>query len=222
MKQSPFGGRWLILVGMVTFAGAFAASAAGIVPIPRIELRLRARIHGTYQPSYQRVAGPQLIMVYMGKANCAWSNQPWLSDSVDRVKLELAHRARSAGSSFKAVGVALDWSVQEGLGHLDKFGQFDEVAAGYNWGGDAALRYIWEDIAGPPATPQLLIFERVYQVPDTAIKFSGYQERDVRVLQRLVGTDEITRWMTNGMPLPASYKLHRRSGQHSERSRLGS
>jgi hypothetical protein len=76
----------------------------------------------SYLPAHRRVAGPQIEMVYVGGSDCAGSNQPGFPKAVDRLKKRLAMAARARGMSFRAVGLAVEWSVQKGEAHLNKLG----------------------------------------------------------------------------------------------------
>ena len=122
------------------------------------------------------------------------------------MKQALADRATAAGESFSAIGVAAEWSIEDGLAYLIEgkwtrgihdFGAWDEVQAGRNWLASGALNYVWRDPAGVPTVPQVVLLEREVGISGDRISAS----EDVPVL-RLVGSDEITEWVTSGMPMP--------------------
>ena len=202
MKQSiPRSPVWLVLT-LVVFAGTFTATATGKLRIPKIDVRVQRLSEDGYRPAFRRAGGTQLVLVYFGKAHCGWSNLDWLPPVIEDIKVRLSKKAADMGRGFMAVGVALDWSPLEGLDHLAKMGLFDEVSAGYNWGNSAALKYMYQDMPGPAATPQLLILERTLQVPDSNSPAITYMVTGERVLARKVGAFEIRQWLNNGLPLP--------------------
>lgn len=177
---------------------AFGAALAGgrewrrrIVPDPS----------RTYIPSYQNAPGMQLVMVYLGSANCAWSNAPWLSDSLDTIKLGLRRKAHAKGWSFWAVGAALDWSPEVGVDYLRRFGRFDEIAAGGNWANGSALTVL-DGTAAPASTPQVVVLLRQLRVPDfdAGVLNHGVSRSDLVV--RKAGLAQIQQWHRNGLPLP--------------------
>jgi hypothetical protein len=133
-------------IAMVSYAGVGVLLFAGGIAVSwryGIELRLHRSTGldptSNYTPPHQSETGPQLVMVYIGSASCAGSNQPALPRAVERLKLRLAGYAKHEAMSFTAIGIALDWAPHSGMEHLEKFGRFDEVAAGYNW--ETRLRF---------------------------------------------------------------------------------
>lgn len=109
---------------------------------------------------------------------------------------------RCAGSSeersvgFATSGVARDLVVRHGLEHLEKFGAFDEVTTGRGWLNMGVLEYIYGDMPGAAATPQVIVVER------TVKRDGEWGIEDQRVLARRAGLDEIEEWAKEGSPLP--------------------
>lgn len=118
------------------------------------------------------------------------------------LKISLQKKARKNDHSFVAIGVSKDWSIEKGLNHLSKFGNFDEVMTGMNWLNTGVLKYVWEDIPGAAATPQVLLIDRTVEVsPKGGTKW--YALRDEHLLKRVVGTRELRRWVDKGAPVPS-------------------
>ncbi|MCY3599679.1 MAG: hypothetical protein OXN85_06885, partial [Gemmatimonadetes bacterium] len=86
--------------------------------------------------------------------------------------------------------------VQNGLEHLERFGPFDEVTAGRGWLNMGVLEYIYGDLPGVAATPQVIVVER------TVKRDGEWRIEDQRVLARRAGLDEIEEWAKEGAPLP--------------------
>ena len=59
-----------------------------------------------------------------------------------------------------ALGVSVDFAQEAGIGMLKRFGPFDEILVGRGWQNLAALRYVWGDLPGPAAVPQILVLDR--------------------------------------------------------------
>lgn len=160
-----------------------------------------------YQPRYRREAGRQLVMVYVGSQSCGASNHESLPAAVEAIKLRLANYAATHELSFKAEGVALDWSPERGLDHLGRFGLFDELSAGYNWGSSSALKYLWADGQVDPVTPQILVYEREFIAPRDTTDILLYEERNRRRLAVASGPREIMDWADAGAISPGGSAL---------------
>ncbi|MGH7483907.1 MAG: hypothetical protein ACRELV_17290 [Longimicrobiales bacterium] len=141
-------------------------------------------------------------MVYIGSSVCASSNQPHLPQSIETIKIRLARLARERGMSFKAVGIALDWAPAPGIEHLAKFGLFDEVSAGYNWGNTLALRYLWSEAPARASTPQVVVYQRELIAPTDSGDVLHYAELERRRLVAKIGSGDIIEWAASGVQLP--------------------
>lgn len=158
--------------------------------------------HGeAYRPAGVTREGTELTLVYIGSSGCVPSNRKDLPGALEQLKRRLRDRAGHADRGFSTVGIARDWEVQAGPGHLDKFGAFDEVMAGRNWMNAGVRRYVWEEIPGEAATPQVLVLERV--VGDVTTSEIQYGVQGERLVVRKVGADEILQWARQGAPLPS-------------------
>jgi predicted metalloprotease with PDZ domain len=149
-----------------------------------------------YQPSHSNPRGTELVAVLVTTESCIGSRQPGFDTAIREMKRLLANRAEADGQPFSVTGVSLDWSVEDGIEHLKKFGAFDEIMVGRNWFNSGAVHYIWRDLPGTPATPQVLLFERHVEPGPKGINFGTE-----RPLARLVGSDAIAEWVGQGAPL---------------------
>ena len=181
-------------------AVGFVLGLLGFIPIPEVAVdwRLPARAASEYAPALSVNAGEEVAFVFVGSSNCGWSNVRELPNMVKGLKLELRKRAENLGMSFAAVGIARDIIATNGIRHLEKFGDFDEVMSGRGWANIGVLKYVYGDqLSGPAATPQVLVVER--SLDDTAGHIALTAER---VVARKTGLDEITQWVQSGAPTP--------------------
>jgi hypothetical protein len=107
--------------------------------------------------------------------------------------------AQGEKQSFVSLGVALDWSIRDGLEFLGEFGPFDEVMVGRSWLNSGGVRYMWRDIPGEPVCPSIIGTTRQVDVTQTAITVS-----EEELLLRKVGLTEIEQWGDLGFPLPGA------------------
>jgi hypothetical protein len=141
-------------------------------------------------------------MLYVRAAGCGWSNQPGIPEAVEVLKLRLAEFAEREQMSFMAIGVALDWSPEEGMEHVAKFGPFDELSVGYNWGNSLALRYMWSSELVAPVTPQVVVYRRLLTVPKDSVGPARFGEADVTLVGSLGGAKDIIGWANSDLMLP--------------------
>lgn len=199
------GNRFAMMAYALSALLAFLASAFLAynydfeVTIDRAEHVKAAGIQ--YIPSFQVEPGPQLVMVYVGSSTCPWSNAAGLPDAIERIKGSLADRAALDGMSFKAVGLAIDWSPDRGVEHLRQFGLFDEISAGYNWASTLALRYLWSDDADIASTPAVIVYTRTFVGPQDPEGPLHYGEDARRFLRTVRGAEGISEWAALGAPL---------------------
>ncbi|HEY7028246.1 MAG TPA: hypothetical protein VH438_11595 [Gemmatimonadales bacterium] len=158
---------------------------------------LRAQ-DSAYAPSFEPPKATQLVAVYIGSSTCGPCQSPELKAAIEQVKQGLRTKTTAAGQSFTAIGVAMDWSVEEGYDFLRKSGEWDEVVTGSNWINLGALRYIWADSTALSAMPQLVVVRRDIDWGKTQIDLTKE-----RILLRLMGAPEIESWIRRGFPLPS-------------------
>jgi len=131
----------------------------------------------------------EIIAVFIGGSFCGATSMPGLREAVETLNRELASRAVAQGKTFVSVGVALDWSIQEGSSFLRDFGSFNEIVVGRNWLNSAVIQYIWRGIPGNASLPQMVLLERHVNVREASITVG-----EERLLARKVGVTEIVEW----------------------------
>jgi hypothetical protein len=144
-----------------------------------------------YVPDYEFRSGEELVLVFIGASFCGAQHTPGFPDVVERAKVALAREARARRVQFRAHAVSLDWKPADAIAFLSHFGAFDEISIGSNWLNDGAVRYIWRDLPSEPAVPQFVIIQR--RIEGVAVGV-----RDERIVRRLLGTEQITRWVNEG------------------------
>lgn len=167
----------------------------GLLPHPEIDIRWR--IPSIEADSY-RLGGAldssgEIALVYIGSSDCVWSNTPELVSLVRAMKRDLQARAMEEPWRFVAVGIARDMDPARGIVHLQKLGAFDEVMTGRSWANIGLLKYIYGDMPGRAATPQILVVARQFHSDG-----GHYGVFDERVLVRAIGLDEIRAWTSAG------------------------
>ena len=201
-RSSALNGLLYLTSALVLFGGGFAVSKTY-----GIELRVRKTAGfdpaSAYTPRYRRETGPQLVMIYFGSSGCAASNQPALPEAVEALKIRLAGFAEQQEMSFVSIGVALDWIPERGIEHLRKFGRFDEISAGYNWGNTLGLRYMWSKESVTPTTPQVVVYRRLFIAPVDSAGLPYYGESGLELLGAASGAGRIVEWAQSGSALPA-------------------
>ncbi len=142
-----------------------------------------------YTPSYRATSGYETLFIYIGSSRCGWSNVEELPAVVKQLKQKVKAFADQQGDRFVAIGIAAEWSVDDGIRHLAKFGGFDEIIAGRNWNNTGVMRYVWQDFPGEAATPQVLVVRHRLLVAPQLRAFQA-----PRLLARKVGVEELMRW----------------------------
>jgi hypothetical protein len=190
---------------LAIFAAAFVSTHRQWIPTQRL-----LASHDAYQPAAAIKGGTELVVVYIGSARCAWSNRPELPGALERIKLLTQAKANHRALRFVSLGVSKDVLVRDGLKHLAKFGGFDEIATGHGVLNAAMLKYVFQDIRGVPATPQVLVTARISDYYKTTPAI-----RNEQLLIRRVGLAEILEWERDGAPIPTlpSVAEPRRSDQ---------
>lgn len=189
---------WLAALFLAVGGGiGFELTKLGLLPIPTVEWVVPVVDAGQYVPSGPVRDGSEVVLIYIGASTCGWSNVPELPDLINRLKLALLERTRTEGKSFSAMGIARDAIADDGWRHLRKFGTFDEIATGHGWANIGIQRYLFGDIAGPAATPQVLVVER-----NVTSRSGHIGVENERLVLRKIGVEQISKWMASGAPLP--------------------
>lgn len=198
MKLRVLRGRYQYVLGVLLFGLAFVWGYLGAPPMSSVSVEWMRSEREAYAPSYSAEGGPELAFIYIGSSGCAYSNGPELPVMIEQLKQRIKEEAQSTDRSFAAIGVAKDWVVEDGIEHLQKFGAFDEVMTGRNWLNVGALKYMWEDIPGKAATPQIVVVDRVVEGVDAP----AYGIKEEELVVRKIGLREIRQWLEQGVPVP--------------------
>lgn len=193
---------WLLLgfvLLVLAIRGAPRAAATG-AERPAVAAALRSTPSApvsaagaeAYVPDYEFRSGEEVVLVFIGASFCGAQREPGFPAVVERAKTSLARHARAQGVQFRAHAISLDWKPADAMAFLEHFGAFDEISVGSNWLNDGAVRYIWRDMPSEPAVPQVVILRRRVETQ------GAVSVRDERVVRRLMGTDQITRWVNDG------------------------
>jgi hypothetical protein len=149
-----------------------------------------------YRPSYELRSGKEVVLVFLGASFCGAHRRPGFPQLVEDAKQRVQGQALASDRQFRTHAVSLDWKPADALEFLRGFGEFDEMSLGGNWVSDGAVRYVWRDMPGDPAVPQIIVVERHIEVARTSTEV-----KNERVLKRVMGTDEIEKWVRAGAPL---------------------
>jgi len=143
-------------------------------------------------------------MIYIGSSSCSFSNDPDLPKLIEDTKLKLQDKATNMDWSFSTVGVSIDWITSDGINHLNKFGQFDEVMSGRKWNGIGASQYLKKmpEIYG---IPQIVVVIRESEIDDENTYDSEIHEMFV---YQMAGLYQIEKWYNQGLPLPQDVLMH--------------
>lgn len=145
----------------------------------------------------------ELALVYIGSSTCGPSNHDDLPPAFLQIKNLLEEKAGEYEYSFKTIGIAREIQITDGLTHLAGYGSFDEIIVGNNWSNLGIDRYVYNNIAGEAATPQVLVTRRNFRAPALA-NSTVYRGIDSEILLiRKVGFQEIIDWAAMGAILPS-------------------
>lgn len=133
--------------------------------------------------------GDERLLVYIGSSTCGPSNDDSLPALVATLRVRVRAWAQRDRRRFVVVGIAKDRDVRSGLHHLARFGDFDEVTTGRNWANMGVLKYVYRDLPGPGATPQVLVVDR-----HLTNEIGGVEVRNEVVRIRRVGLREVSEW----------------------------
>lgn len=135
----------------------------------------------------------ELVLIYIGCSTCGAANKKELPIAYIEIKENLKQKALSEGLGFKTIGISKDFINTEGLVHLSKFDSFDDIMTGNGWSNMGILRYVYTDIPGKAATPQVLVTRRKFGtiVNDDITSYRGIEEEIL--ITRKVGLQNINK-----------------------------
>ncbi len=140
-----------------------------------------------YRQSFEKKQ-KEVVLIYVGSSNCGYARQ-LEGNELDKAKSWLSEKAKIQDMSFTSTGISVDWSIHDGLKHLLKIGNFDEVITGNNWFNHGILKYIG-DLEQETFTPQIFITVREYSSNDLGRRL--IKEHPVLILK---GRNEIIDWV---------------------------
>jgi len=140
-----------------------------------------------YRPA-PLVAGEELVFVFLGSSTCPGTRLPGVDSAVKTLMANYRGQAAAENKRFVAIGVSLDWQFQPGLDLLNRFGNFDEVMIGRSWLNSGIVKYVWDELPGYAAIPQIVLLTRTVSYDD------GYSVSNQQVLVRRTGADALKGW----------------------------
>ncbi|SHE31330.1 hypothetical protein SAMN05443144_10131 [Fodinibius roseus] len=194
-KKSP------IFTGIFVFV-IFFVSTTFVSDVINLKLYTLDNLNRTTFPDDQKQY--ELAFIYIGCSTCSAANIEGLPSAIDIIKKNLKENASLYEYGFRTIGISKDYINTEGLVHLAKYGNFDEVMTGNGWSNTGILKYIYTDIPGKAAIPQILVTRRKFReiVNNNIAAYRGI-EKEV-LLIRKVGTRDIIKWANQNAFLPES------------------
>jgi len=189
--------RMALLLAICLLAGT--ASYGGKLPRVQSSYGWPQPSGAHYSPTPPAAPGEQVLLVFVGSSACRFSSVPELPDAVEDAKMKVAAEAKRRGTGYKTIGVSIDSDFRRGVDYLKRFGYFDEVTAGNGHYNSAFVKYVYEDLPGDAATPQILVIQRNVTEKDGDVSVTSE-----RLLRRLRGVAAIKEWARGGAALPTS------------------
>jgi heme/copper-type cytochrome/quinol oxidase subunit 2 len=129
----------------------------------------------------------ELVLVYIGCSVCGAAQHPDLPNTFKKLSKNLETVADSLGYDYLTIGISNEKLIKDGLQHLEKVLDFDEIAIGNGMGNTSVQRYIWDttDNIYDAGIPQVLILRRQYELQDQDQKISSKIEKEEVIIRRL-------------------------------------
>jgi hypothetical protein len=191
---------WRAAVGLalLTFGTTVVRSLiaqAGAAPAPQPS----AGAPATEERPPSELRGTEVVVVFLSASFCMGAQNPDLRRLLPTLRARLTENLTGTEDEVTMIGVALDARPAEGIDYLQGMAEFDEIIAGKNLLNSGAIRFFWRDLPGSPEIPQIVVLRRTYHLHGS----SGDIGPDEEVV-RFTGSDEISRWIEGGAPLPQS------------------
>lgn len=148
----------------------------------------------------QPVEGPEIQAVFLASPSCKFCRTAEYASLMNRVLDTLDAREERTGRRISSIFVGISDDQMDAVQLANDLGVFDEIIAGHGWINSGAMRYLWNDLPSEAATPGLVVTKRIIRIDSIRGRIETSPET---LLLRLVGLDELRRWVTNGMPVPA-------------------
>lgn len=130
----------------------------------------------------------EVTLVYLGSSSCKYSDIIEI-EGINEVQNWLLSKSIENNMSYTSIGISIDWSIFNGIRHLDKVGNFDEIITGNNWFNRGVLKYVG-DLDMETSTPQIFIILSEFYSNNLDRKLIS--EKPVLVLR---GSNEIMKWL---------------------------
>lgn len=118
---------------------------------------------------------------------------PGYRDLLREATSALREHAASRDVHFATVGVHMGAPSKKTLEMLRYYGPFDEISAGRNWGNTAVVKYVWRDVPGVSAVPQLIVVTEHMEITPTYITVGL-----PKLLIRVAGLPALRDWGRGG------------------------
>lgn len=188
--------RWSATLWVLLALVGVVIGLLGRVPVPVVDVQwlIPAKRQDEYAPRTERRPDNELLFVYIGSSTCGPSNSDDVRESVHYAKRQLSELAEADTVAFAAIGIATDLDSANGLAHLRTLGLWDEVVSGRSWRNAGSEKYVYRDMPGVAATPQVVIVLR-------SVEHGRWSTPIEKVVVRKVGVREIGDWVARGLPL---------------------
>lgn len=141
-------------------------------------------------------SGDEIVAVFLITETCPAARREDFKISLRTALEALRETASVRGYRTVFVGVAIGGNTRSAQRFISEFAHFDEVMIGRGWLGFGATSYVWRDIPGAAAVPQLVVLRRRIEISSDGISISPDS-----LLLRLTDADDIIRWSSAGAPL---------------------
>lgn len=108
-------GHGLIAAGSFAATALLVRAAPAFLPSVDIYYPLTA---DDYEGLGRTRSGPELLMVFLGSPECAYSTAEMVSDNLNSLKTSLQRQAHEAGYSFATLAIAKTSRAAEGMRYL--------------------------------------------------------------------------------------------------------
>lgn len=148
----------------------------------------------------------EVLAVLISSSWCGGNAVDGFDSAIRDMKDVMSARADSLGYSFSAIGVAVDWDVETGVGYLLEgvstsgqleFGPWGEIVVGRDWLNSASSLFAVERGSRWLAVPQVFILERMVIPHDTHVEVTT-----PRILLQVSGGEDIVAWAAGDFPVP--------------------
>jgi len=147
-----------------------------------------------------RLYEQEIALIYLGCSECPASQDEQLPSLVKKLAGRLKDKSAEYNYGFTLIGISNELDIQNGIDHLFKIAEFDEISLGNTMSNTALQRYVWENFEGPlsGATPQIIISERIYDTEEDSNNETIYHNiKSEKILIRRVGVRRIGQLLNN-------------------------